>query len=258
LPIQACLAAATTGCLTGATSVGAVLNTAQTTFQTGHPALAGIAPPAGNFGVVTPPVVTPPVVPAFISISSSYWNTFAIAANGDYWAWGVNQFGDFGDGTLLSSYYPKFIGSGYSSVSQHGFNNTFAIKSNGSLEVWGTDFFKTTALLSTSPTLIGSPFISVAQDGYDAAALKADGTLWVWGSNIGGAAGAGVTGVILTPTQAGTGFVKVVSGIGFKVALKNDGSLWSWGGGRSLWRSRKWLFAIVPDGYRANSNWNWI
>ena len=62
LPIQACLAAPATGCGTGATSVGTLLNAARTTFQTGHAALAGIVPPTGNFGSVTPPVVTPPTV----------------------------------------------------------------------------------------------------------------------------------------------------------------------------------------------------
>lgn len=63
-------------------------------------------------------------------------------------------------------------------------------------------------------------------------AVKADGTLWVWGTN-GAVAGLGSNTNIpfLTPTQVGTdtNWAKVSSGFGMTVAVKTDGTLWSWG-----------------------------
>ena len=63
-------------------------------------------------------------------------------------------------------------------------------------------------------------------------AIKADGRLWVWGTN-GVAAGLGSDDNVpfLIPTQVGadTNWAKVSSGFGMTLAVKTDGTLWSWG-----------------------------
>jgi alpha-tubulin suppressor-like RCC1 family protein len=67
-------------------------------------------------------------------------------------------------------------------------------------------------------------------------ALKADGSVWAWGSNASGQVGDGTSGTNrLTPVQVGTsgnwltGVVAVAAGERHTLALKADGSVWSWG-----------------------------
>lgn len=62
-------------------------------------------------------------------------------------------------------------------------------------------------------------------------ALKSDGTVWAWGSNIYGALGNATTTSTNTPGQVLLiSDVKAISAGGWhSVALKNDGTVWTWG-----------------------------
>lgn len=62
-------------------------------------------------------------------------------------------------------------------------------------------------------------------------ALKSDGTVWCWGSNLYGGLGNGSTTNSLMPVQAVTltNMVDVSAGGWHSAALKNDGTVWTWG-----------------------------
>ena len=63
-------------------------------------------------------------------------------------------------------------------------------------------------------------------------AIKADGSLWAWGSNLYGQLGDGTFGGSrLTPAQVGidTHWAALAGGNDYTVAIKSDGSLWAWG-----------------------------
>jgi len=66
--------------------------------------------------------------------------TMAIKADGSLWGWGSNSFGEIGDGTTITQYYPVRITEGIVSVSSGGFH-TMAIKEDGSLWTWGRNDF---------------------------------------------------------------------------------------------------------------------
>ena len=62
------------------------------------------------------------------------------------------------------------------------------------------------------------------------AAIKGNGTLWVWGSNSSGQLGDGTNNDSNIPIQIGTdNNWQSVSCSGHTLAIKNDGTLWSWG-----------------------------
>ncbi|MBI4705937.1 MAG: RCC1 repeat-containing protein, partial [Deltaproteobacteria bacterium] len=63
-------------------------------------------------------------------------------------------------------------------------------------------------------------------------AVKADGTLWCWGSNGCGQLGDGTTQDKSSPVQVlalGTSAVAVAAGCDYTCAVKADGTLWCWG-----------------------------
>ena len=63
-------------------------------------------------------------------------------------------------------------------------------------------------------------------------ALKKDGSLWAWGSNLsGGGIGLGEDKSTGTPTRIGVAddWAAVACGDNFSLALKTDGTLWAWG-----------------------------
>lgn len=64
---------------------------------------------------------------------------------------------------------------------------------------------------------------------YHSLAIKADGSLWVWGINAYGGLGDGTTVDSFVPKRIGNGYVSAVAGAWYSLAVKDDGTLWSWG-----------------------------
>jgi alpha-tubulin suppressor-like RCC1 family protein len=62
----------------------------------------------------------------------------AIKTNGELWGWGINTYGEIGDGTIINRSAPVKIGTDrtWMDVSAGG-NHTIATKTNGSVWTWG-------------------------------------------------------------------------------------------------------------------------
>jgi alpha-tubulin suppressor-like RCC1 family protein len=184
------------------------------------------------------------------SVSAGANHVLAINAAGELFAWGENSVGQIGNGsgggaggggvvspTLISSTIP------WISVSA-GNNFSLGVKADGSLWSWGLNTSgqlgqgnNTSGTVNFSPVRIGnSNDWSFAHAGRNSGlAVKADGTLWMWGDNSSGQLGRGnnssvsqnfsplqVSGSDWTCAGFGSGSVHVV-------ALKANGTLWSWG-----------------------------
>jgi alpha-tubulin suppressor-like RCC1 family protein len=121
---------------------------------------------------------------------------------------------------------------------------SLAIKSDGTLWAWGLnasgqlgiggDAFGNTSN-SSSPVQVSAvtTWSRVAAGSSSSYAVRTDGTLWAWGSQINGALGNGlnVTWPRITPVQIGTdnNWLNVAAGDGFAFGIKTDGTLWAWG-----------------------------
>lgn len=63
--------------------------------------------------------------------------------------------------------------------------------------------------------------------------LKADGTVWAWGSNAHGLLGDGTNVDRASPVFVGSGFTSIGAGRRSSYGIKADGSLWAWGENRN-------------------------
>ena len=125
----------------------------------------------------------------FASVFAGPVNTFAIKTDGSLWAWGGNDYGQLGDGTIFAiNPTPQQIGTGFVSVVA-SYQTTVAIKTDGSLWAWGSNMYGQfgdgTTTDSLIPKLVGTGFAKVAVSRNSSAesylAIKTDGSLWAWG-----------------------------------------------------------------------------
>jgi alpha-tubulin suppressor-like RCC1 family protein len=194
----------------------------------------------------------------FYQIGTAEWSTVstgvqysvAIKTNGTLWAWGRNNFGQIGNNmsgaTNVTS--PTQISSAITDwVSVTCGNNfTVAIRSDGTLWGWGRSArnqmggsfngMPTSSVYSNVlvPTQIGiannwtGAKISVGSA--HVTAIKADGSLWTWGSGNKGECGrfAPKYDGDVPGTVTGT-WISVSAGDSATLAVRSDGTLWGWG-----------------------------
>ncbi len=172
-------------------------------------------------------------------------HNFALKSDGTVWAWGLNAFGQLGDGSTnwgaLSnrSVYPVQV-SGLASVKSLGGRgyHSMALKTDGTIWCWGDNasgqLGNGVAFNGTNNPVqvigLTNP-VSISGGGFFSLALMPDGTARSWGDNGHGQCGDGTTSNRFTPvTVVGLSNVIQVSGGWFHaMALKSDGTAWAWG-----------------------------
>jgi alpha-tubulin suppressor-like RCC1 family protein len=170
----------------------------------------------GNFGTDFSDV---PVMVAGLShatgISAGMDHAVATATNGisavtSVWAWGDNDHGQLGDGSLADhaaqrvSGLPSFIAG----ISAGGAFTT-VLGTDGAVWAWGDNDqgqlgSTPTGIFSIRPVNtvgIGSGITQLAAGGAHVLALKSDGTVLAWGSNVWGQLGIGSTTSPVGPVQ---------------------------------------------------------
>ena len=168
----------------------------------------------------------------------------AIKTDGTLWTWGSGIQGKLGNADITNRSTPVTTFAGGTNWKQVscGFNHMAAIKTDGTLWTWGLGSNSElgnaqTTNKSTPVTTFagGTNWKQVSCGNGQVAAIKTDGTLWVWGNAFFGNLGNGATaGFVSTPitTFAGGNNWKQVSACGsHTAAIKTDGTLWTWGQG---------------------------
>jgi alpha-tubulin suppressor-like RCC1 family protein len=163
---------------------------------------------------------------------------------GNTWTWGRGDDGRLGNNTTTDKQTPVTTFSGGANWKQIscGFNHVAAIKTDGTLWTWGDNTGgqigdntsgSTLDRLTPVTTFVGGTNWKQVSCGYrHTAAIKTDGTLWIWGSGGNGRLGNNATTNKLTPVQTfleGTNWKQVACGGFHTAAIKTDGTLWTWG-----------------------------
>jgi alpha-tubulin suppressor-like RCC1 family protein len=194
-----------------------------------------------------------------IAVSARDYPDIAIKSDGSVWTWGWNINGQLGDGTTITRTEPLqvlFFGAIPGSVTSiwGGARHCIVLKSDGTVWDWGMNWSgklgdNTTSTFSPpwengtndrhSPIQVHGPedvgFLNsiTAIMGGEAHnfALKSDGTVWAWGSNMFGQLGDGTNIDRYTPVQVSNlGSVTALGGRGYhSLAITSDGNVWAWG-----------------------------
>jgi alpha-tubulin suppressor-like RCC1 family protein len=159
----------------------------------------------------------------------------AIKTDGTLWTWGSGESGELGNANLFNAFTPVTTfagGTNWKQVSS-GENHTAAIKTDGTLWTWGAGGSgrlgnSATTTRSTPVTTFagGADWKQVSAGDLHTAAIKTDGTLWVWGSGTSGKLGTNDTLTRSTPVTTfagGTDWKQVSAGLHVTMALKDDG-----------------------------------
>lgn len=200
-----------------------------------------------GLGVFTNGISTPLQIGTdtdWVQVSTGARFTLARKADGTIWSWGQNAESQLGRNTGGSpSATPTQIGSASDWVHiEAGFATALALKADGTLWSWGENNYSQLGLGSainappvSSPTQVGTDddWVSVAIGFRQTFALKANGSLWGWGSNnnntVSPNGGSAVT--FSTPTRIGSrnDWVNIEVGSGWVAGLTADGYTHAWG-----------------------------
>lgn len=188
-------------------------------------------------------------------ISAGGTHSMLLKSDGSLWAAGSNQSGQLGDGSLVNRPDPVQIAGGPWKAVSAGRNHTLAIKSDGTLWSWGSNTFGQLGLPKVGtppndtfaadrliPTQIGTDttWTAVVAAGFSSLALKADGSLWVWGDNSTGQLGDGTLTARAEPFQlpapldplnvpSSGRYIHIASSGEHTLAIQADGTLWATG-----------------------------
>ncbi len=173
--------------------------------------------------------------------AANYRHSGAIKTDGTLWMWGRGTNGQLGDNTVITKSSPiqtATAGTNWCYLSLGAFHTT-AIKTDGTLWVWGLN---TGGRLGTNDSVQyasprttaggGTDWCQVSSGNVHTAAIKTDGTLWVWGCAANGRVGDNTLVNKSSPVSiagGGTDWCQISLGDAHSTAMKTDGTIWTWG-----------------------------
>jgi len=173
--------------------------------------------------------------------------SLALRSDGTVWAWGRNDRGQLGRGTISSGELVPARVAVLNRITKISAGRDFALalRSDGIVFAWGANRFGQVGNGSTSYSPVSVPVkiaglsqVTGISAGWDSAlatensGISAITSVWVWGNNEDGQLGDGTLTGHPTPERV-TGLPASVAGISaggqFAEVLGTDGSVWGWG-----------------------------
>ncbi|EPX64443.1 BNR repeat domain protein [Cystobacter fuscus DSM 2262] len=180
---------------------------------------------------------------SILGVAAGQNHSLALRSDGTVWAWGRNNSGQLGDGSLVDRTRPVQVARLNRVVSVvAGLYHSLALRSDGTVWAWGDNgsgqlgdgTYFGQMLPVQVPGLSG--VVAVAAGGRHSLALRADGTVWAWGYNSNGQIGDGSDASIIyrpSPVKVLFSSQDVVMGVAagdtHSVAVLSGGRVRTWG-----------------------------
>lgn len=186
-------------------------------------------------------VLRPQAVPGIkdvISIASGLSHTCVVHQPGNLSCWGINTFGQLGNGTTTRSSKPVEVLTLKDATTVIGGTSfTCAIRKDKSVACWGANYAgqlgdgTKTERPTAAPVKDLANVVSMTAATSHACAVLESGEVMCWGGNTDGQLGTGNTTESLTPTKltALSNIQQVAAAASFSCALEKTGRVYCWG-----------------------------
>jgi alpha-tubulin suppressor-like RCC1 family protein len=173
-----------------------------------------------------------------IAIASGVGHSCAVRRGGTVACWGVNSFGQLGDGTRQRSSAPVAVSGVTGAIAiAAGTSFTCAVIDDGTVQCWGANYSGQLGDDSKVDRATAAPVrgltgaIAVATAEHHACAIVKGGNVQCWGKNTEGQLGNGSTmdSLVPTPLASLTDIVQAVAASRFTCALQRSGQVHCWG-----------------------------
>jgi alpha-tubulin suppressor-like RCC1 family protein len=172
-----------------------------------------------------------------------YWYTIFDTTTAISYAWGSNSYGQLGHNTAttVSTSSPVSIIGGFTDWVQlaAGYRHSIGLRANRTIWVWGSNaggaLGDNTSTNKSSPVTVLGGFTDWAQvsaGGSFSLGVRANGTLWAWGSSSLGNLGDGTTINKSSPVLVAGGFtdwIQASAGMAHSLGVRANGTLYAWG-----------------------------
>jgi alpha-tubulin suppressor-like RCC1 family protein len=218
-----------------------------------------------------PVLVTMPAGVTFTHVSAGGEYSLAVDSAGDVYAWGHNNLGQLGNGTITDSDAPGLVtrpaGVTFKQVSAGG-SHSLALDPNGNAWAWGYNLYGQLGDGSTAdshvPVAVSMPanvtFTQVSAGALHSLAVGSNGNAYGWGANFYGQLGNSTITNSHSPVAVpapgdGAKFTQVSAGNFHSLAVDSNGNSFGWGnnsngqlGNTTTANSDAPLLVTVPSG----------
>lgn len=174
----------------------------------------------------------------FVSVTTGWNHSCAIARDGIPWCWGNNRDGQLGDGATTDRNVPQPVVTSerFTSLAAGG-NHTCGVTDGGEVHCWGSNTFGQLGTGSTAsqgtPTRVASTtrFTSVSAGGVHSCGRTSGGQAWCWGRNTYGQLGDGSKTDRTSPVRVtgSTAFAGITATGAHTCGRTSSGTVSCWG-----------------------------
>jgi alpha-tubulin suppressor-like RCC1 family protein len=199
----------------------------------------------GTYKTRLSPVDIPGLSSGVVSVSLGDSFACALTSVGGMKCWGMNFYGELGDGTTSFRSTPVDVAnlSGTVTSIDLGYAHTCALMSGGAVKCWGMNFdgqlgdgTTTASKIPLNVTGLSSGIVAISGGSSHTCALTSGGAVKCWGRNNSGQLGDGTTTTRLTPVNVvglSSGVIAISAGFNYNCAITNSGAAKCWGSNSS-------------------------